>query len=260
MVNRSIAFLCILLPGSAWLLAPLPQLLGFAGGFAVWSVGWGALEYVLHKQDHDRTGSRHMAHHRAPEDPTLRDVDLKTLWSRAALYILMVWGYAGYGVTTGNAVGLIFYYINYERVHRLAHKEPHTQTRCPDGDVECGDCEWLAIMEGWHRKHHGAWGVNFGVTTPFWDIVEGTASVKLLPHLQSRAAALGRKYLIMPVIWPAHRVADKVFAKAESDKTEICKDDTHNSDRDYAVAAQELTSYREGRISSATIGAIDPGK
>jgi hypothetical protein len=258
MVTRSIAFLCVLLPGSAWLLAPLPSILGFAGGFAVWSVGWGALEYTLHKQDHDRTGSRHMAHHRTPEDPTLRDVDLKTLWSRASLYILMVWMYAGFGVATGNAIGLLFYYINYERVHRLSHNEPHTQTCCTpgdgDGDAVCGDCAWLDIMDEWHRKHHGAWGVNFGVTTPFWDMVEGTASVQLLPHLKTRAAALGKKHLIMPVIWPAHLVAPNVFAPTESckEEEESCKDDTHNSDRDYVVAAQEQTSYREGRTRSAT--------
>ena len=205
MVTHSIAFLLALLPGSAWLLAPLPSIVGFAGGCATWSVGWGALEYILHRQDHDRTESRHMAHHRSPNDPTLRDVDLNTLWRRAGFYIMAVWMYAGFWVAMGNVFGLVLYYTNYEKIHQLTHYDMCEPQDNSDIDVIFENSDWLSVMVTWHKKHHNAWGVNFGVTTPFWDIIEGTASAKLLPQLRKRAEELHINYLFFPAVYTTHR-------------------------------------------------------
>ena len=76
-VGPSVAFLITIIPLHCYILSGIQSaVIKFAGGFLVWSICWGALEYAMHKKDHSDRGSRHMAHHGNPSDRTLQDVDI----------------------------------------------------------------------------------------------------------------------------------------------------------------------------------------
>ena len=190
-IGPSLLFLATIIPLHCYLLADVESvIIQVAGGFTVWSVGWGALEYILHKRDHSDRGSRHMAHHADPSNPDLRDVDLEKQKGRFFGYLLSIWFFAGYWVAVGNAVGLVCYYINYERVHQMVHQR--TDNLDP----------WTALVLDWHAKHHDAWGINFSVTTPIWDVIEGTAAKKMKPAIHDRSVAVGWLSLFFPLIAP----------------------------------------------------------
>ena len=190
-VGPSFLFLATIIPLHCYLLAGVNSvIIQVAGGFMVWSVGWGPLEYMLHKRDHSDRGSRHMAHHADPSNPDLRDVDLEKQKEKVFGYLVSVWFFTGYWVAFGNALGLVCYYLNYERVHQMVHHRPD--------NVD----PWTTLVLDWHAKHHDAWGVNFSVTTPLWDVIEGTASKKMKPAIKERAEAMGWFSLFFPLIAP----------------------------------------------------------
>jgi len=195
-VGPSVAFLVTMIPLHCYVLSGVHSaVIQFVGGFLVWSVCWGALEYAMHKRDHGDRGSRHMAHHGNPSDRTLQDVDLEKQKERVLGYILVVWIYSGFWVAIGNFLGLVSYYINYERLHQLVHDRPI--------DID----PWTSVVLDWHSKHHDAWGVNFSVTTPLWDVIEGTVAKKMKPAFDKRVAEVGWFSVFFPLIAPVSRVA-----------------------------------------------------
>lgn len=187
----SLLFLATLLPLHCYLLSGVEAVVvQVIGGFAVWSVGWGALEYILHKKDHSDHGSRHMSHHKDPSNPELRDVDLEQQKGRICGYFLCVWTLSGFWVAVGNIIGLVCYYINYERVHQMVHKRPNELD------------SWSNFVLDWHARHHDVWSVNFSVTTPLWDVIEGTADKKMKPVFDKRLSIIGWFALMFPLLAP----------------------------------------------------------
>ena len=198
-VGPSIVFLVTLIPLHCYVLSGVHSaIIQFAGGFLVWSVCWGPLEYTMHNKDHSDRGSRHMAHHENPSDRTLHDVDLEKQKERFFGYILVVWIYSGFWAAIGNFLGLVSYYINYERMHQLVHERPT--------DID----PWTTVVLDWHSNHHDAWGVNFSVTTPLWDVLEGTAAKKMKPVFDERVAEVGWFSMFFPLMAP---VAPKATEK-----------------------------------------------
>ena len=131
-----------------------------------------------------------MAHHSDPSNPDLRDVDLEKQKERVIAYLMLVWAFSGHWVAVGNFVGLLSYYINYERVHQLVHHR--TDSLDP----------WTTFVLDWHAKHHDAWGVNFSVTTPLWDVLEGTAAKKMRPIFDERVVEKGWFSVLFPITPP----------------------------------------------------------
>lgn len=180
--NAPLLFLVVLIPTAATSSIGVGLVGGIARGVATWAVGWGALEYYLHASDHKNADSRHMKHHKDAKNPEIRDVDLVAMKDRVALYLLALLFCSGFACALGNIVGLTLFYVNYESVHRLSHiSEDERETMF--ASVPASRKKWLLSMVQWHGKHHDAWGVNYGVTTPFWDIVAGTASNKMAPRI-----------------------------------------------------------------------------
>jgi len=173
----SLVFLVVFLPTCAYSSAGCTGFLGLLSGSATWLIGWGALENYLHFSDHNIACSRHMAHHREPGRKDLRDVDLQAMIPRFVVYLVLLAMYAGRAVALGQTFGLAVMYFNYETIHRLSHLSEE-QLSLEFAYNTPAVKEPVLKMVLWHQKHHKAWGVNFGVTTPFWDIVSGTASSK----------------------------------------------------------------------------------
>jgi len=98
--------------------------------------------------------------------------------------LLLMWWGTGLPVAVGSAYGLVVFYLNYEEVHGLSHCTRETlELRYPGMDEPSVR---LRAMVEWHKRHHDAWGVNYGVTTPFWDLVSGTAAAKDQRELLNR--------------------------------------------------------------------------
>jgi hypothetical protein len=218
--NAPLLFLIVLLPTAATNSIGVGLIGGIARGIATWAVGWGALEHYSHASDHKNADSRHMKHHKDPKNPEIRDVDLVAMKDRVALYLIALFFAAGVACVMGNIVGLTLFYVNYESVHRLSHiSEDERETMF--ARVPASRKKWLLSMVQWHGKHHDAWGTNYGVTTPFWDIVAGTASKKMAPRIaEMRGQDSTLLSFALPVspIWSAH---EWLTGDAKSIKSDI---------------------------------------
>jgi sterol desaturase/sphingolipid hydroxylase (fatty acid hydroxylase superfamily) len=144
-------------------------------------LAWSGIEYVLHRFVlHGPMPFRrwHALHHERPTaligTPTLLTatlfatlaflpaVELSDLWTACALTLGLLVGYLGYGVTH----------------HALHHWR--------------GDSAWLRSLKRWHALHHrAAQPCCYGVSSPFWDQVFGTAPKRLevRQHTEPCAAA-----------------------------------------------------------------------
>jgi sterol desaturase/sphingolipid hydroxylase (fatty acid hydroxylase superfamily) len=127
---------------------------------------WTLLEYVLHRLALHWMpvfSPMHSQHHGTPlaylATPSWISV---SVW----LGVIMVplWWYVGFNVANGLTVGVMVGYWWYGYVHHVIHHH----TRKPSG--------YFDELRAWHmRHHHSPKQGNFGVTTPFWDHVFGTA-------------------------------------------------------------------------------------
>ena len=133
-------------------------------------IGWGLLEYVLHRWVlHGRPSMARRGHARHHADDT-------ALISTPVLVVLalacVVWAALSAIFTTDVAcflvAGLYAGYNYYALLHHLQHHR---------------GLAW-AGLEQVHRIHHGQQTVNFGVTTTIWDRLLGTFQ----PSEQSRGA------------------------------------------------------------------------
>ncbi|MBU6160775.1 MAG: sterol desaturase family protein [Myxococcales bacterium] len=148
--------------------------------FVLGGLTWTLLEYAIHRWlGHDaRTRpnvfeSEHTQHHAAGD--YFAATSKKVVVAVAMLGLLVVPGWWLVGMVRGVAfaAGLASCYGYYEWIHRRAH------THAP-----------LTAYGRWVRKHHFSHHfadprVNFGVTSPLWDIVFGThraAGVIVIPR------------------------------------------------------------------------------
>ena len=193
--DASAAFLLMWLPFIAKQTVDCTFLVGIGSGLGTWIISWGALEHWLHRSDHHKANSRHMQHHKCPGDPTLRDVDIPAVLPKFAAYLVCLWIYAGVWACLGQGISIVLMYANYESVHMLSHLTDATLEAKFAKNSEIHTIPVLTMVK-WHQKHHDAWGVNYGVTTPFWDIVSGTASKKTREWFTSSPAFI---VTILPV-------------------------------------------------------------
>jgi sterol desaturase/sphingolipid hydroxylase (fatty acid hydroxylase superfamily) len=156
------------------------MLAGVAGSHPTWmtarewlssclagSVLWTLLEYGLHRIALHRMplfSPLHAEHHGAPLDyigtPTWVSV---SVW--LGLVLLPLWLLTGVAVATGLTAGIMLGYLWYGIVHHVIHHRTHENSR-----------SYFAERRAWHMRHHySPRRGNFGVTTPMWDHVFGTA-------------------------------------------------------------------------------------
>lgn len=158
-------------PGHGWWLAACS-----AAGLAAWSgIEYGLHRFVLHGPMPFRRW--HALHHTRPTaligTPTLLTATLflllaflpalvlSDLWTACALTLGLLAGYLVYGITH----------------HALHHWR--------------GDRAWLRSLKRWHAMHHrAAQPCCYGVTSPFWDHVFGTAPTPR--DVRHRTDAIGR--------------------------------------------------------------------
>lgn len=159
---------------------------GVAAGIATWGFAWPSLEYTLHRSLHLDHSSRHMRHHRDTDDASLYFVPTAWLAPRVLGYLFACWLMFSHAYALGVSGGFALCYTLYEVGHTWTHLRGHARSNTR-----------IDRMTAWHARHHDAWGVNFGVSTPFWDIVQGTASAKTVADMDMGWLA----WLLLPLPW-----------------------------------------------------------
>lgn len=143
--------------------ARLLWLEAFAGGI----VGWSLLEYLLHRFALHRVpilAGMHAVHHASPRafvgTPTW--LSIATLWSAIFVPLRAFYSFnLASGVIAGVMMGFLWYGILHHAIH---HRRPRFLA-----------ARLKASIRRHLRHHHSQLPLNFGVTTPAWDYVFGTA-------------------------------------------------------------------------------------
>jgi sterol desaturase/sphingolipid hydroxylase (fatty acid hydroxylase superfamily) len=167
---------------AALLWSTVPENRSRLGGQLFWSwtaglILWTILEYffhrvLLHTHVVNPTlqaflNGQHMAHHAAPRDPS--KILVKPLFGvfiSAVIYGLLFWmtgsAFRSAGVITGIWTGFLYYELVHYRVHMSLTHSP-----------------LLQLQRRAHFYHHFSNSNEcFGVTTPLWDYVFGTARTR----------------------------------------------------------------------------------
>ncbi len=161
-----VALTAIAFDHSTW--ASATEWLGASlAGMALWTL----MEYALHRVALHRVrifSPMHDLHHAAP-------LDLIGTPSWISVTVLSVGilvparFFFGFMVADGLTVGVMFGYWWYGVVHHVIHHRAHKSPAAYFDGLFDG-------LRAWHMRHHySPKRGNFGVTTPFWDYVFGTA-------------------------------------------------------------------------------------
>lgn len=133
----------------------------FASAILAGLIAWTFIEYVVHRWGfHGFMSKEHRLHHIHPNDfigfsPVgTAIIGAMSFW--ALTYAL------GPVIGVGLLVGLVIGYFSYIAVHDRMHHGHFARD------------SFLAKLNAAHEYHHRRFKVNFGVTSPFWDIVFGT--------------------------------------------------------------------------------------
>jgi sterol desaturase/sphingolipid hydroxylase (fatty acid hydroxylase superfamily) len=143
------------------------SLLACLCGVAMWTL----LEYALHRVAlHFMAyfSPMHALHHADPlgliGTPSWISV---TVW--LGFILLPLWLWLGFNIATGATIGIMLGYWWYGIVHHVIHHHAH-KSRAG------GSSAYFDGLRAWHmRHHHSPKQGNFGVTTPIWDHIFGTA-------------------------------------------------------------------------------------
>jgi cyclopropane-fatty-acyl-phospholipid synthase len=166
---------------TAWRGAPADAVVALAWVLAG-GVLWTALEYALHRGVlHGVEPFRHWhaEHHLRPQ-ARIGSPTLLTAAGFAALVWLPAWALLGPAPAAALTLGVVAGYWAYGLTHHALHHGPTGPA-------------WLQRRRRWHAVHHAAHraladgrdsAVCFGVTTPFWDRVWGSALAP--PHGRDR--------------------------------------------------------------------------
>jgi sterol desaturase/sphingolipid hydroxylase (fatty acid hydroxylase superfamily) len=127
-------------------------------------LGWSFTEYMLHRyvlHKVEPLKHQHILHHIAPDDyigaSSWITVPIFSFLIVAAVYVL------GPSIGVGLSVGILSGYYVYIAVHDRFH---HTNSFYP--------LPLLVRLAKNHAWHHQRPKVNFGVSSPLWDLVFGT--------------------------------------------------------------------------------------
>lgn len=136
--------------------------LTLVGGFLLGLAVWSAIEYGVHRWVFHRLYRReHFLHHKLPS----RYIGVPW-WQTSLAFLAAYAGSVGsFGMSLGSGLwdGVVAGYLLYIVVHdRYHHGKPKTWRGY-----------WRDQYER-HQVHHHGVEKNFGVTTPFWDIVVGS--------------------------------------------------------------------------------------
>jgi sterol desaturase/sphingolipid hydroxylase (fatty acid hydroxylase superfamily) len=128
---------------------------------------WTLAEYVLHRIALHRTvyySPMHSEHHAAP----LTLIGTPSWISVSGLsFVILVpaWLCGGFNIADGLTLGVMFGYWCYGVVHHVIHH--HANKPSP---------AYFNDLHAWHMRHPcSPKSGNFGVTTPLWDYMFGTA-------------------------------------------------------------------------------------
>ncbi len=167
--------LALHIAGIAWLGTPwLTAALLFVGALALWTLE----EYVFHRFSFHSVSRHplmkpfnsglHLLHHNDTRNKAYvaapLSLSLTTYLITLGVFRLLLgdWGYA---LSMGS--GIVAAFIFYEFVHYSTHL----------GDTKKPGMRWLEPLKRHHMAHHFSdSNLDFGVTSPFWDIVFGSRS------------------------------------------------------------------------------------
>jgi sterol desaturase/sphingolipid hydroxylase (fatty acid hydroxylase superfamily) len=140
-------------------------------------LSWGLVEYVMHRfVFHLETvpllggkfaNTSHLAHHENPRDKKDLFANLSMSLPIATVYWLLAWAALGSWLRASYLLtGLVTGYFCYEWLHFQAH---HGRSRLPI----------LRYLKKYHLLHHYRTpDRRFGVTSPFFDLLFGTFSLR----------------------------------------------------------------------------------
>ena len=168
-------------------------------GIGIATFAWPAVEYINHKSLHATNAMRHMYHHQRSRDyPEIR-VNLGPIAITAHLAAVLGLGWLFSEVTALSYSGTFaLLYACYEGSHEAGHLV----------NEQLPMLSWaVQNSHAWHWHHHIKPTRNYGMSTPGWDIWNGTADSKMA----ERYTQGWRKWLL-PVPWV-------VFALTEPDPT-----------------------------------------
>jgi sterol desaturase/sphingolipid hydroxylase (fatty acid hydroxylase superfamily) len=171
------------LAGTLAVFAPRDQRIGISAAVVLGISAWTLMEYSLHRfvlHGLEPFRSWHAQHHHRPTallgTPTLVSVSL--------FLLLLFWptlaasgpGYAGARTLCASA-GYVAYALTHHAVHHCR-----------------ATGRWIANRKRWHARHHRAEAAYYGVSSPLWDHVFGSADERERPMkrpqpLRSRATA-----------------------------------------------------------------------
>jgi len=142
--------------GTEWLCASM-------AGLVLWTL----MEYVLHRIALHRMivfSPMHGLHHASPlayiGTPTWLSVSILS-----AGILVPAWLWVGFNTADGLTVGVMLGYWWYGIVHHVIHHR-----------ADKSSAAYFDGLRSWHMRHHySPKRGNFGVTTPLWDHVFGTA-------------------------------------------------------------------------------------
>lgn len=178
-------------------------------GVGVAGLVWPLLEYANHWIMHRDKSQRHAYHHRFTRDypeilvnlgPEIATVHLST--------ICMLWWLGSWAMTMGYSGTIALLYVCYESTHETGHLAPITNA----------PLTWaVQNSQTWHWRHHQRPCMNFGISTPFWDKVLGTADTKMLERYTQ-----GWRGWLLPLPWV-------VFALTRPDPNAAYDQETHEA-------------------------------
>jgi sterol desaturase/sphingolipid hydroxylase (fatty acid hydroxylase superfamily) len=151
------------------------------GAGAAGLVLWTFAEYVLHRLVLHRMAyfsTMHREHHALPLAPIGSPP-----WTSVPVLSLVIfvpaWLCAGFNIADGLTLGVMFGYWWYGVLHHVIHHRASKPSPAYFNDLRT-----------WHLRHHYSPKLgNFGVTTPLWDSVFGTAIKSSKDSLKSKSWA-----------------------------------------------------------------------
>lgn len=166
--------LAALVAASLWRGLPPGVVLGYGLlGFVLWTL----LEYFLHRVvfhniPRSVTGQKfhflaHGIHHLDPNDPTRLVFPPLAALGIAVVFFALLEVLLPTGIALAVFGGLLLGYLAYDLSHYASH---HHKT----------DIEWLHFLKRYHLAHHHRdHNARFGVSSPLWDLVFRTGSLKI---------------------------------------------------------------------------------
>lgn len=164
--------------------------LGVAGvdGMFMAVIAWPAVEHYNHLKLHKTHSLRHAKHHaRSTEYPEMRVLLSRPILTAHMGFCWVIWllwsvtaamGYCG-------TIGLL--YACYEGAHEWGHIRPSS----------CPSLTWAVLnSKAWHWQHHRKPGKNFGICSPYYDKLVGTADEQMLKRYD-----YGWRKWAMPLPW-----------------------------------------------------------